>query len=39
VPSTRALGTTRAKRHFRAVAGTTYRIAIDGARAKQGPSR
>ena len=36
VPSTRAAGASRAKRYFRAAAGTTYRIAVDGARAPQG---
>jgi hypothetical protein len=35
VPST-AIRTGRIKRHFRAVAGVTYRIAIDGVRARQG---
>ena len=36
VPSTPARNTTRVKRRFRAVAGVTYRIAVDGAGARQG---
>ena len=36
VPSTAANGTTREKRYFRAAAGVTYRIAIDGRAAEMG---